>query len=60
MRSELADAASRGVDRYSKSEIKFLPSIDVRALRKEADELAGAARDLDTRIQSANWTTEME
>jgi hypothetical protein len=60
MRSELADAASRGVDRYSKSEIKFLPSIDVRALRREADDLAGEARELDTRIQAANWTTEMD
>jgi hypothetical protein len=60
MRSDLADAASQGVDRYSKSEIKFLPSVDVRELRKQADELAGAARELDTLIQSANWTTEME
>ena len=60
MRSELADAASQGADRYSKSEIKFLPSVDVRAMRKEADDLAREARDLDTQIQSANWTTEME
>jgi len=60
IRTDLADAAGQGQDRYSKSEIRFIPSVDVRAIRREADAFAAEARELDTRIQAANWTTDMD
>jgi hypothetical protein len=59
LRSELADAAAQGADRHTRSEIRYLPAVDVRALRAEADDLARQARELDIRIQEVNWTTEM-
>jgi hypothetical protein len=59
LRSELADAAAQGADRYARAEIRYLPAVDVRALRAEADDLARQARELDIRIQEVNWTTEI-
>lgn len=59
LRTDLADKASRGQDRYSKTEIRLLPSVDVRTMRASADDLARQLRELDTRIQAVNWTTDM-
>jgi len=58
-RSDLADAASASVDRYTRTELRSLTSLDVKALRDEADAYAKEARDLDTTIQGVNWTTDM-
>ena len=41
-------------------EIRVLSAVDVKALRKRADDLAKELRALDNRIQAANWTTEVE
>lgn len=55
-----ADAAtSRAGSRYSRSELRMVVTIDVAALRKELDELARRIRELDVRIQAANWATEL-
>lgn len=62
MRAELAEVASRAMPqglRSMRSEIRMLSAIDIRATRREADELARELRELDTRIQEANWTTEL-
>ena len=58
-RSDLADAASTPVDRYSRTELRSFAALDVKVLREEADSYAQEARELDTRIQEINWTTEM-
>ncbi len=55
----LADHASGRVDRYSRSEIRSVPTIDVGALRRQVDGLAQQYRELDTAIQAANWTTDL-
>lgn len=42
-------------DRFTKSEVRFQTTIDVAALQRRADDLAQAYRELDTKIQAANW-----
>jgi hypothetical protein len=59
MLSTVAQAATVRVDRYSRSEVRSVAAIDVRAAQRTADELARAYRELDTAIQEKNWTTEL-
>lgn len=59
VRTELANAAATPVDRYSRTEIRSIPAVSVRDLRSQADDLARRARELDSRIQEVNWTTEL-
>ncbi len=59
MLAQLAEAASTRQDRYSKSEVKFVASVPVGELQRQADELARQFRELDTRIQELNWETEI-
>jgi len=46
-------------DRYSKSEIKFYSTIDIGATRKNIDKLSKEYRELDTKLQGLNWTTDL-
>ena len=55
----LAQATVRQ-DRYSKSEIKFISTINVKATQDYADELSRKFRVCDTRIQELNWLTNLE
>ena len=55
----LAQAAVVTQDRYSKSEVKFTSTVDVAAIQRRADDLARQHRDLDAKIQEANWRTEL-
>ena len=55
----VADAATMTGARYSRSEVRFVPAVDVKALREMADSAAKAYRELDTKIQQLNWTTEL-
>ena len=55
----IADAGTMTGRRYSRSEVRFLPAVDVKALRDMADSAAKAYRELDTKIQQLNWTTEL-
>jgi len=55
----LLAAAAERVNRYSRSEIKQVATVDVQALQQRADALAKAFRELDVRIQQANWQVEM-
>ncbi len=55
----IADAASTRQDRYSKSEVKFVPTLSISALQKEVDLLSKRFRELDTRLQELNWNTEL-
>lgn len=58
MRNFLANASQR-VDMYSNKEIKVLSAVDVPALQKQLDALSKAIRETDTKLQSANWQTEL-
>lgn len=53
------NTASAKVDRYSRTEIKILSSVDVTKLQKQIDVLSKEYRTLDEKIQGANWTTEL-
>jgi hypothetical protein len=60
-----AEAASGGAQRIgmlraTRSELKYLRALDVKALRQRASDTARRARELDGRIQQINWTTELE
>ena len=41
------------------SEIKLIPTVNVKDIQKEADYIAKQVRLLDNLLQSANWTTEL-
>jgi hypothetical protein len=54
-----ADTAVIRQDRYSRSEVRFESVIDAAAAQAQADDLARAYRELDTRLQEANWQTDL-
>ena len=54
-----ADAAVHPLNRYSRTEIRSVPTVEVGALRRQADEIAQQYRALDTAIQATNWATEL-
>ena len=56
---ELAQAASITQTRATRSEVKFHSTVNVGEVEQEADRLAKAYRELDARIQAANWLTEV-
>ena len=59
LHQDLAEAATVVENRYSQREIRSVPTVDVAATRKEADAKAREFRELDTRIQSLNWTVDL-
>jgi methyl-accepting chemotaxis protein len=54
---ELATAAGTTQGRITRSEIKFVSTVSVAAIQKKADDLAKQYRELDTKIQEADWLT---
>ena len=54
---ELAIAASTTQGRTTRSEVKFISTVSVAATQRKADDLAKQYRELDTRIQEADWLT---
>ncbi|TDC62064.1 hypothetical protein E1283_34705 [Streptomyces hainanensis] len=58
-----ADAAAgrdqRGAVRQLRSELKMLSALPVGELRSQADELARRIREVDMRIQRANWEVDL-
>jgi hypothetical protein len=54
---ELATAASTAQARTTRSEVKFVSTVSVAAIQRKADDLAKQHRELDTRIQEADWST---
>lgn len=56
---EFAKSASQKVDLYSNSEIKILSSVDVATLQKQIDELSKEIRELDMKLQEANWQVDL-
>ena len=57
--SELAANAAIAPGRFTRSEIKFISTIDVAEIQKRSDDLSKQYRDLDARIQELNWQTEL-
>ena len=51
--------ASQMQDRYSRTEIKMVTTVDVKKLGQQLDQLSAELRKLDVAIQTVNFTTEM-
>lgn len=56
---ELASHAAPSRNRFLRTEVRHMPTVDVATVLGEADELSQAHRALDVRIQQANWDTEL-
>ncbi|HEX6817495.1 MAG TPA: DIP1984 family protein [Ktedonobacterales bacterium] len=54
-----AETASNRIDRYGRSEIRKVATVDVGALRKQTERLAQERRELDTAIQATNWASDL-
>ena len=57
--NELAHAASVVQNAYSRSEVKFKSTVKVAEVQKQVDALSKEHRELDSRIQEANWTIDL-
>jgi hypothetical protein len=55
----IADAASVRQDRYTKSEVKFVATVSIADLQKQIDQLSKDYREVDTKLQELNWSTEL-
>ena len=56
---DVLEAANVRSDRFSRNEIKFVRTIDVNGLQKKVDDLSRDLRELDSRLQQANWMTDL-
>jgi hypothetical protein len=56
----LANSAVPTQDRFTRTELKYVPTVGVAELRKEVDRLAKAYRELDAAIQAVHWTVDVE
>lgn len=52
--------ASRLAERGTRTEIKMFSTVNVREMQKQVDRESKALRELDAKIQAANWTTELQ
>lgn len=59
MYTNLAQSASSKQMRYGRSEIRLVSTVNVAEVQQQADQVARQLRELDTRIQAANWLTEL-
>jgi len=59
MFNDMASKATVESNRWGRNEIKFVSTVNVSDLRKKADAAAQKFREIDTAIQSKNWTTEL-
>lgn len=57
--SDLANSASVVQDRYTRSEVKFISTVSVSEMQNRADEISKQYRELDSRIQEANWRVDL-
>ncbi|KQB87467.1 DIP1984 family protein [Corynebacterium lowii] len=57
--ADLAKAASTRQDRYSRSEIRYVASVNVAEMRALMDTAAKEYRQWDTGIQQVNWSTDL-
>jgi len=55
----LVQAANYTQNRYSRSEVKFVSTVDVADLQRQVDDLSRQYRELDTAIQALNWSTDV-
>ena len=54
-----ATAATPKFDRAGRSEIKKISTVKVSEIRRQLDDIARERRELDTKMQCANWTEDL-
>lgn len=57
--NDLVETAAYRQERYSLSEIKFVSTVNVALIQAQVNQLSRQYRELDTKIQEANWKTEL-
>jgi len=57
--SGLVAAATVSQQLYSRSEIKFVSTVNVGKMQKQSDKLSKQYRELDAKIQEFNWKTDL-
>ncbi len=57
--ADLAEAATVQQNRYMRTEVKYVSTVNVAENQKRADALAREYRELDAQIQALNWNTEL-
>ena len=56
---ELVAHVTDAETRYARNEIKYVRTVNVAELRRTTDNFSKQLRELDTKIQSLNWTTDL-
>lgn len=56
----LADQAGRVSERVAHSELRYVPQVDVAALRRTVDACAQERRQLDVQLQATNWRVALD
>ena len=56
---KLYEFASYQQNRYTQQEIKYIRCIDINQLQNKIDDLSKKYRQLDTKMQSLNWTVDL-
>lgn len=59
MLGKFAEEASVRNDRYSRTEIKIISTVDVKKIQKQVDQLSKEFREMDTKIQGLNWSIDL-
>lgn len=57
--SDLVQAASITQTLYSRSEIRFVSTVNIAAIQQQVDALSRDYRQLDSQIQALNWQTDL-
>ena len=58
--SSLVEAAAVTQNLYSRSEVKFVSTVNIAEVQKQSDMLAKEYRELDARIQELNWRMDLQ
>jgi uncharacterized FlaG/YvyC family protein len=57
--SNLIESAAIRQERYSRSEVRFISTVDIAAIQRQVDDVSRMYRELDSQIQALNWQTEL-
>lgn len=57
--SGLIDAAAVRQDRYMRSELRSVSTVNVAEMQRQVDQLSRQYRELDAQIQALNWATDL-
>ena len=57
---DVLSTASSNTSRATRTEIKVLPTLNVESFQKDVDRMSKELRELDNKIQEANWKIELK